>query len=55
MEGDDGPRPGAEVEDGEDSVDREDPGSDVGAGLAGLVGEQGTQRRTHQGFLRPGA
>ena len=48
VEGDDGPGPGAEVEDGEEGVD----GEDLGAGVAGLVVEEGTQRRAHRVALR---
>jgi hypothetical protein len=44
VKGDDGPHPGAEVEDGEQGVD----GDDLGAGVAGLVVEEGEQRRAHQ-------
>ena len=43
MEGNDGPGPRTEIEDGEDGIDRED----LGSGVAGLVVEEGTQRRGH--------
>lgn len=43
MEGNDGPGPRTEIEDGEDGIDRED----LGSGVAGLVVEEGMQRRGH--------
>jgi hypothetical protein len=47
----DGPGPGPEVEDGEDSVDREN----LGASVAGLVVEQRAQGGGHRCCLRASA